>query len=283
MKVLWLTLQVQWQRGIQTLRLAWLGFRKFFIDLANKAFYGAVAAFEIAWHGLQVAWIEATAFLSKTWAQFTNGFQQAWNVAINWVAKRLLELQGLFDSSFDVDAAKKLADQELQATNRRIEAQKNQALAETERQREQRRRHETQTHEQTLAKAGKQYEDARQQLEDEYDAQRQKSEDALANARKAWEDAMAEAAKKRAAVAPSEDVPFRGQGFDIEGLDDVLKQAVQKTVEVRGTFNAAAIQSLLSSRGTAERTAAATEETARNTKRIERQVRNNTSDVLTFA
>ena len=32
---------------------------------------------------------------------FTGGFQKAWNTAINWTSKRILDLQGLFDSSLD--------------------------------------------------------------------------------------------------------------------------------------------------------------------------------------
>ena len=44
-------------------------------------------------------------------------------------------------------------------------------------------------------------------------------------------------------------------------------------MSARGTFNAAAIQGLVTNAGVAERTANATEATARNTKRIEREVR----------
>jgi hypothetical protein len=51
-----------------------------------------------------------TAFLPKVWTSFTAGFQKAWNTAINWTTKRLIELQGLFDSSLDVDVAKQMAD-----------------------------------------------------------------------------------------------------------------------------------------------------------------------------
>jgi hypothetical protein len=48
---------------------------------------------------------------------------------------------------------------------------------------------------------------------------------------------------------------------------------VGRSVASRGTFNAAAIQGLMTDSSVAERTAAAAEATARNTKKIEREVR----------
>ena len=70
---------------------------------------------EIVFHALEVAWIETTAFLSKTWTNFATGFQMIWEEASSWVAKRMLEIQGLFDDGLDVEAAKKAVDQQLES------------------------------------------------------------------------------------------------------------------------------------------------------------------------
>ena len=47
-----------------------------------------------------------------------------------------------------------------------------------------------------------------------------------------------------------------------------LGAAIERGAEVRGTFNAGAIQSLAAGDGAAERTAKATEQTAKNTRRL---------------
>ena len=99
------------------------------------------------------------------------------------------------------------------------------------------------------------------------------AEQALIAARREWEAAIAEAKGKR----PSEGV---GDGSripgtpDLTGLSDLLEREAAK-IGVRGTFNSAAIQGLMTDSGVAERTAKATEDTARNTKRIERAINDN--------
>ncbi len=270
-KILWLTLKMEWQRGINALNGYWLGFKETFMSIAYRAFYGALAAFETVWHGLEVAFIETTAFLTKVWANFTAGFQKAWGGAVNWTAKRLLELQGMFDSGFDADAAKRLADQNRAADDRRIDRERDAMLQQTEDQRRGRREQARTTHENTLGAIGQEYEDAKAQLTDAYDQQRRDSERALADARREWEDAVSAAATKRAET-PGSDAPGRlnlpGVLDELDDLADVAK----RTVEVRGTFNASMLMSLQASPNE-DRIARASEETARNTKKIERNQR----------
>jgi len=67
-------------------------------------------------------------FLSQTWTSFTAGFQKAWNTAINWTTKRLLELWGLFDETLDVEAAKQMAAEDLSLVNAEIDRQRDAAL-----------------------------------------------------------------------------------------------------------------------------------------------------------
>ena len=95
----------------------------------------------------------------------------------------------------------------------------------------------------------------------------------LEEARKQYRAALDEAAQKRRDSEQGKSSSEQPDLFEelknrLAGLGDLLNGIGQRTVEVRGTFNAAAIQSLMTSDGTADRTAKATEETARNTKRL---------------
>jgi len=273
-KILWLTLKMEFEKGVAALQSAWLSFKHFFIDLAYKAFYGVLAAAETVWHGLEVAWIETVAFLSKTWTNFTSGFQSAWATATTWVEKRIHDLWGLLDEGYDAEAAKQLADSALSSEVDRIEAQRQQAMDGREQKRQRDRNEAAELHEGTLAVIGQEYEDARKGLEDEYQRKISESEADLAKARQEWEDAIAEAARKRAATG-EETTPGGMRGSDVmdeiddrlSGLGDLLQKA-SDSIDVRGTFNAAAVQGLASGADVAERTAKASEQTARNTRRL---------------
>ncbi|MGD9857775.1 MAG: hypothetical protein AB7U20_22760, partial [Planctomycetaceae bacterium] len=94
-----------------------------------------------------------------------------------------------------------------------------------------------------------------------------KTGDALAEARKEWEAALAEAAQKRADVAANTPERTRRAQDDLAGMDDLLSQLADERVSTQGTFNAAAVRGL-GGGSAADRTAKATEETAKNTKRL---------------
>ncbi|MCC7409881.1 MAG: hypothetical protein IT442_17575 [Phycisphaeraceae bacterium] len=104
-------------------------------------------------------------------------------------------------------------------------------------------------------------------------------------ARKAWQDAVEEAKKRREAGGES---PADASGGDlasrvrasVSDLGDLLADFKARTIDVAGTFNADAIQGLQSDGGVAERTATATEQTARNTARLVSQA---SRGGLTFA
>ncbi len=266
-QILWLSLKIAWIKGVQTLESVWLSFRNFFIKIAYDAFYGALAACEIVWHGFEVAWIETTAFLSKVWTDFTSGFQKAWNSAINWTAKRLLDLQGLFDSSLDVDAAKKMADDDLAATNADIDKQAQAALQAREQQRQQQRADETQTHEAALTQIGQESQDKEQELDDEYAKKMQESQDELNKTREEWQKAIEEAKKKRQlkdAQGPDRLQEPPSMPDYLEGLGPTI---AQKTIGVSGTFNAMEARGL-GAGNVADRIAKASEDTAKHTKKL---------------
>ena len=268
-EILWLALKVIWQQGVAALNKAWLSAKEFFISTAYSMWYGALAAAEIVFHALEVAWIETTAFLSKTWTNFATGFQMIWEEASSWVAKRMLEIQGLFDSGLDVEAAKKNVDSQLESRLVELENQAQRDVADREKQRAADRKQSSDIHDATMSQIGQGFEDAQKELRDKTDAELSKSQADLEAAKQRLADAIAEAKRKR------ENMPQTGPGRTPDDLmsrfnDGIasLSDLMGRHVSVRGTFNAAAITGLGAGSDAPERTAKATEQTAKNTKKV---------------
>jgi len=272
-KILWLSLKVVWEKGAAALKGVWLEVKRFFVGNAQKMWFGAMAAAQIGFHGLEVAWIETTSFMSKTWTRFTTGFQKIWETATSFVAKRMLEIQGLFDDSLDVDAAKKGIDDDLNAKLNELDAAARNKLDSRERKRQQDRADSKELNDLTLAEIGRQFEEAQQALDEKTGEKIAEAKKALEDARKELDAAFARAKKKRAAVTSDGGSEVLSGGPDdllarVKGALSGVGQAIEEKVSVRGTFNAAAAQGLEASNGAAERTAKATEETVKNTRRI---------------
>lgn len=275
-QILWLALKLAWQRGVAALNRVWLEAKRFFLSTAYGMWYGALAAAEIGFHALEVAWIETTAFLAQTWTRFTSGFQKAWNTAIHWTTQRLLELWGLFDDTFDVEAAKQMADEALAATHAEIDQQREAALAEREAQRAQQRDRAGEAHDATLAELGRQFDAAEQRLQGVTDARIAETRKALAEARHQLDQAIAQAEQRRAEAEQTGGPPRRRVGDPLEGLEDRLADigdVLARKTGVTGTFNVAAAFGLGGGGQYELRTAHAAEQTARNTKRLLEEVR----------
>ena len=271
-RVLWAFLKLEWEKGCGLLEKAWLNFRNFFIRIGYGAFYGLLAVGEYVWYGLEVAWIETTSFLSQTWTKFTAWVQKAWAWCGNALTKSWNKIKGLFDDSFDADAANAAADQAYEAGMQRIEQEKNAKLAEREQRRASEREQSKRIHEATLTEIGREALAKEQALDDEYNQRIAKSQAAVDAAKQEWQAAVAEAnapaagGKKGPGELTDPNQFIKDAQAALAGVGDLLDKTGPKEA-VRGTFNAAAIQGLQAS-GTAERTAKATEDTAKNTKTL---------------
>ncbi len=272
-QILWLSLKLVWQKGVAAINAAWLEAKRFFISTAQQMWFGALAAAQIGFHAIEVAWIETTAFLSKTWTNFTSGFKKIWETATSFVAKRMLEIQGLFDSSLDVKAAKQGINDQLASRLNEIESQARQALDQRDQKRQRQREQAARENEATLAEIGRQFDEAQKKLDDRTNTKIEQTQQALDEARRQLDEAIAKAAKER------KDAQNAGADANAPESADNLVARIQKQLAglgstisgkttVRGTFNAAAVQSLAASDPVAERTAKASEQTARNTKQL---------------
>ncbi len=283
-KILWLTLKVEWRRGVDFLRKHWTSFKEFFMRTATDAFYGVVELLAKAWYGLQTAWVETVTFLANTWTNFTSGLMSGWQSAVGFISKKLLKLQGMFDKELDVEAAISYAEEETQAAKNRIERQRTKTLAGREKERKERLTAIGKERAGTLEGIGEMASAAHAKRRAKYAADLAKSEEALNKARKEWQDAIALAAGKRKAVEGEkgkEPEQLKGASKVIEdlkaklsGVGVTVEAAVKRTVEVRGTFSAEVVRGLAAG-GMEDRIAKATEDTAGNTKKLLDEARQN--------
>jgi hypothetical protein len=266
-KILWLTLKMEWLKGVKWLQSLWLSFKHFFIKVAYDAFYGMQAVWEIVGNALLVSWIELKAFAAQTWTSIAAGFKQAWGSAIGWTERRLHELYGLMDESYDVEGAKRISEERVSDENAQIENEKRQALTALEKQRKLDRQGAARYHDQEMARIGQESIDAEKELDDEYAAKMKAAQDEIDKARQEWLDAIAEAKRKRLAKEAQGPDKLTPPEELLDNLGDLLGQGIQRTIGVMGTFNAMEAPGLASG-GVADRLAKASEETAKNTKRL---------------
>ena len=265
-KILWLTLKMEWQKGINFLNKHWQAWKAFFLNVANEAVHSLATFFVDAWAGLQVAWVETTHFMMDAWSTFVAFAQKSWGSASDWIAARMLDIQGAFDSSFDAEGAKKQLDQMANERNRTINRERDSAIGGREQERQKRRQ---QIEADRVGSRG-QLEAMRAKEEADINKAQDESiagaEKALKDARKEWEDAIAEAAKKRAEKEASDPERLKGAQDSLSASAGLLAEE-QGKIEVKGTFNALAARGL-GADSLAERTAHAAEQIVANTKQL---------------
>jgi len=245
-RVLWLTLKMEWQKGIRPLRLVW-----------EKLVFGFKAAFEIAVHRIEQAWLGLTYGLKRAWTEFSSWWKTTQTKLSGWFARRMLEVQGLFDETLDVEFAKRQVDISIRAEVvglDREKAAKIGALKDEQRVAEQLARED---HERRLA-----------QISDQYDARIAAAEEALAKARKEWQQAIEAAGRKgEAAAEGTSEAPLEGLADQLKAQLGGMGALLDRAISVRGTFAATAVWGL-GTGNAMDRTARATEETAKNTRRM---------------
>jgi hypothetical protein len=266
-KILWLTLKMEWQRGVGWLQEKWIGFKEYFLSVWTDAVYGLSKIMTSAWAGLQSVWTETVAAMSTAWTVFSSGAVSAWKGAQNFIAKGIVRLMGMLDDSVDVEGTMNIlqGDFERDEQSRQKATQAQLQNIETGRQRRQSDIENQRTGTIDNLEQDRQRTQADQKRRLGGDLKQ--SEQALAEARREWEKALAEAAAKRMdAQAGQGPESIKRAELELDGLDDVIDSTRQK-VDVVGTFNPLAAVSL-SSDSLGERTAKASEQVAANTKRL---------------
>jgi len=199
------------------------------------------------------------------WTKFTDTVVSSWNSTQNWLSKRLADLWGQFDDSIDVEATKRILDEDYHREQRQREQATRQQLRQIETTRQTRHAEIDQQEQSTLTELERDKNARHRARRRQYDADVQAAEGAVRQARQEWQDALDEAAAKRAAIAEEEGPSPLDRIKDLEALD--FEELGRRAVSVRGTFNAMATQGLAGG-DPIQRVAVAAENTARHTKRL---------------
>jgi len=274
-KVLWTTLKMWWTKGVTWISTIWNDAMLWVKDTFTTAWGGLRSIFSTVGYGLKVAWIETTAFLADTWTGFVNGVLTAWYWVGNKITHAWNWLKSLWDDSFDAEAANAAADQAYEATKKGIDAEAAARKKAIEDQRAAERVAEAKDYDDSLRKIAFETQASRQALQKEHDAKIKAAEAGLDAARKEWQGARGAAKEARQAKEAGAWGP-RKTGSDVFGGYNDLWQKIQGAssglsdaikTSVTGTFNASALFGM--GAGTAaDRTAKATEDTAKNTKKL---------------
>ena len=242
-KVLWLTLKIEWQKGINWLQEKWVGFQEFFLSVWTDAVFGLSRIMTNAWAGLQSIWTETVAAMSTAWTVFASGAVSAWQGAQNFIARGIVQLMGMLDDSVDVEATLTTLQEDFQRQQQSRQRDTNQQLAGIEADRQRRQSEIEQQRTGTLDVLEEDRQRAHAQRQRQFDADLQGSEAALAAARQEWQDALAEAASKRAAAETGGPDRVKQAELDLAGLDELI-DTTQRKVDVVGTFNPLAAANL---------------------------------------
>ena len=229
-RVMWAAIKQVWAKGSYEVKRIW-----------ENLSHAVLKAWQNTVWALKAAWNEWTAFLKKGQEKTTD-----------WLARRMVEVWGVFDKSIDVDAVKSGLDRIHRGRMGDIEDERRAALGAVDEEWAARRKAAEKAHKDQLGK-----------LKDEAQAARSEYHDALESARqKAAEGAAGSVASGvksgRMAAAQLGAGGAAGGG----GISS----------SVRGTFSAVGAWGL----GTGnpiERTAKASEETAENTKEMKRDMK----------
>lgn len=273
-RILWLTLKMEWQKGINALNQLWVEVKRFFVAVWTEAVYGAAEVATNAWAGLQTGWTETVDFLADAWALFTTGLTKTWNTAVGFIRKAWVRLKSLFDSDIDAEAEVTRINQEIAGQNESADADRNREIFARDQRRRARLSEIGSERSGALAELERMRDAEHQRHAQQFAADLQSSETALAEARREWQAALEAASRKRSEAEEGDSAPAGTSPSDLlnelqDKLADAgagLQQAADK-VSVSGTFNAFGVRGM-GGGSHQERTARATEETARNTKRL---------------
>lgn len=279
-EILWLSLQVQWQKGINALNAVWQDWstatRTVFSDLS---FWIARRMVDTG-AAIRSAFVSAGGAIREVWEGVVSGLWLAWNHQVGQIARSLVSLGKLFSTVF-VTLGLHRADQAFAEATAAME----QRLAEIEGKHQQRKQERSDARQGQLDGIESDRQLAQQALDDQ---QAEADEGRFADSRLALAggeeeldrlqselQAALDEAKSKAVPAEAEGAGGAAAGpgrLTPEGLGASLDRAARKT-DVKGTFSAAALRGFGAGDSAADRTADAAEKTAEGIQRLNDRAR----------
>ncbi|MGD9126794.1 MAG: phage tail tape measure protein [Planctomycetia bacterium] len=157
-RILWLSLKIVFQKGINTLLKLWLDFKTSALSVWVKLKASVQKLWQELWfalkevaiktglaepilktfHALESGWLKVTQFFSRLWLNMCSGIMKAWNRVSrsiksvqSWMAEKVVGVMAFFDESIDEEAAKRAVREQFNAEQRQLDAEL--AKLETER------------------------------------------------------------------------------------------------------------------------------------------------------
>ncbi|HOD84167.1 MAG TPA: hypothetical protein PKG77_22315 [Phycisphaerae bacterium] len=270
-KVLWMTLKMEWQKGVNFLTGIWVGFKSKFMAIFDAFVYGGQALWVEFSSFVQSTWAKLVGVLQTVWAKFTAWHARTVETTANWIAKKWVWVEGKMGGRSDQDIAfmQQHIDQQSAQEFTRIDQGERADLAAAEAKKQDALRAIEESRMNRLADIGRSDAENERRRAAEYQKQLGDSESALAQAKKEWQDAISEAKSPRGArgQAAGPEGVRRADDYLREYLENFQSEGLQKTLGVKGSFNASALLGLQGG-GPEDRIAKATEQTAANTKKL---------------
>jgi hypothetical protein len=276
-RVLWLSLQLAWQKGIAVLVSLWENLKVAATKAAIDLWYGVQAAFEIGIASVTEGMTRLYYDLMGVWERLSTGVRNIWDSTINWVAKRLVDLWGLVDDSIDTTAVKDQLEKDVQNRIGERNAARDVQLKQLTGERDEALGMLGAQHRRKLAQIGQASIDAQGQLDDESKKRIDASQAQLDEARREWREALDSARQKREAKGPDDASgpanvddyigKVRAALADLGDVGQLIGDEAAR-FEARGTFNAQALWGFGADDEAANRTAKATEQTVKFVRRI---------------
>lgn len=267
-KILWLTLKLEWMRGIRALTEYWVAFKDSMLAVTDAMTYGIAQGISDGWAGIEVAWVETIGFLADAWSLFTGTLTKTWYSTVGFIKKAWTRLKGMFDSDIDVNAEVQRIDQETTSLNDNADQEMLDAIGKRDQDRKNQRAQiesERQGRADALEQAKQSDAATRQQQgQSAIDAAAQELELAKQEWRKSIEDLNTEESKDNAPSPLDPSMAALKQALSASGSTVNMEK---QTAEAKSTFNAFAIRGLGADR-LSDRQLQAAEQTAANTRKL---------------
>lgn len=267
-QILWTELRGVWSRGVNALQDTWSEWKTFaaqvFIELGAQI----QTSWTETWASMRSVFVEFQAAFAGIGSEITAGFQAAWARATDAIAGMILRIQGLLDSSFDIDGALGALQQDAERRQQAIENTRNNASTATDTTRQTQLEAIEAQRKSALEAIERNRTGATQANFDRRDEEENKLNDELAALRKQLD---AQRASLLDRVPQGNEAP---SGSDFEQIVKTITEGTESAVgkiKARGTFEG---QFLAQQFG-----AAAKDEQVEATKRVEEQIKEQRNDL----
>ena len=262
-------LKVVWLTGLFPLEKAWLELKNFLADSWTVAVYSILKLGNNLWYGLLTGLKQIGDAIADAWSFIWDGVIGSFESTVGYLKKKWIEFKGFFDSDVDVDA--EIA---------RVDAE----IAENKQAREQKSADEVNRRAGEREALGKEWDSSNQAIDDamnqEINENRQKYNDALSGAaaeieaaKGQWRSAMDEVKKRAAEKAARVEEAKKKTEAAAEGTKEAETRVGVTGDKAMGSWSAEELGDMLGANNAQERTAKATEESARQQKETNKHLK----------